>query len=65
MEDALERWQSEKTAAYLSRAVAENEPDPQRSKLFEKMAKAAEDQAAILAKDLNPHFPSKALISLS
>lgn len=52
MEDALERWQSEKTAAYLSRAVSENEPDPKRAKLFEKMAAAAEDQAGILAKDL-------------
>ena len=52
MEDALQRWQSEKTAAYLSRAVAENEPDPKRAKLFEKMAAAAENQAGILAKEL-------------
>ena len=38
MEDVLERWRSEKTAAYLSTAVAANEPDPRRAKLFRKMA---------------------------
>lgn len=54
MEDVLERWQSEKTAAYLSAAVAANEPDPKRANLFRKMADAAEAQAAILAKDLKP-----------
>lgn len=54
MEDARTRWQSEKTAAYLSAAVAANEPDPKRAKLFRDMAAAAEDQAKILAKDLNP-----------
>ncbi|ODS01255.1 hypothetical protein AUC68_11630 [Methyloceanibacter methanicus] len=54
MENTLARWQSEKTAAYLSSAVAANEPDPRRAKLFGKMAKAAEEQAAILAKDLKP-----------
>jgi len=52
MEDVLERWRSEKSAAYLSDAVAANEPDPKRAKLFRKMAEAAEEQAAILAKDL-------------
>lgn len=52
MEDVLERWKSEKTAAYLSGAVAANERDPKRAKLFRKMAEAAEAQAAILAKDL-------------
>jgi VIT1/CCC1 family predicted Fe2+/Mn2+ transporter len=51
-EDTLERWRSEKTAAYLSGAVADNEPDPARAKLFRQMAQAAESQAAILAKDL-------------
>ncbi|MEJ2517974.1 MAG: VIT1/CCC1 transporter family protein [Methyloceanibacter sp.] len=52
MEDVLERWESEKTAAYLSGAVAANESDPKRAKLFRNMADAAEEQAAILAKDL-------------
>ena len=54
MEDARTRWQSEKTAAYLSAAVAANEPDPKRAKLFRDMAAAAEDQAKVLAKGLNP-----------
>jgi hypothetical protein len=41
MEDALERWRSEKTAAYLSSAVATAEPDSGRAKLFRQMAEAA------------------------
>jgi vacuolar iron transporter family protein len=52
MEDALARWRSEKTAAYLSGAVAAAEPDPAKAKLFREMANAAEEQAGILAKDL-------------
>lgn len=52
MEDALERWRSEKTAAYLSRAVAAAEIRPKCVKMFQDMAEAAETQAAILAKDL-------------
>jgi VIT1/CCC1 family predicted Fe2+/Mn2+ transporter len=52
MENTLERWQSEKTAAYLSAAVAAAEPDPVKAKLFKDMADAAEAQAAILAKSL-------------
>src|SRR4029450_9498940 len=54
MEDALERWRSEKTAAYLSGAVAAYEADPAKARLFREMAKAAEVQAGILAKDLEP-----------
>jgi len=54
MEDAAKRWESEKTAAYLSTAVAANETHPRRAKLFRDMAKSAEAQAAILAKDLKP-----------
>ena len=42
MEDALERWRSEKTAAYLSGAVAAAERDPAKAKLFREMAEAAE-----------------------
>ncbi len=52
MEDTLARWQSEKTAAYLSSAVAAAESDPGKAKLFREMADAAETQAGILAKDL-------------
>ena len=54
MEDALERWRSEKTAAYLSGAVAAAEGDPAKAKLFREMAEAAETQAGILAKELKP-----------
>ena len=54
MEDALERWRSEKTAAYLSGAVAAAERDPAKAKLFREMAEAAETQAGILAKELKP-----------
>jgi vacuolar iron transporter family protein len=54
MEDALERWRSEKTAAYLSGAVAAAEDDPAKAKLFREMAEAAEQQAGILAKGLEP-----------
>jgi len=59
MEDALERWRSEKTAAYLSGTVAAYEPDPAKAHLFRQMAHAAEEQAAILAKDLEPAPPSR------
>ncbi len=58
MEDTLDRWRAEKTAAYLSGAVASAERDPDKAKLFREMADAAETQAAILAKDLSevPEF---------
>lgn len=52
MEDTLTRWRSEKTAAYLSAAVAASERDPRKAALFKDMAASAEEQAAILAKDL-------------
>jgi VIT1/CCC1 family predicted Fe2+/Mn2+ transporter len=52
MEEALERWRSEKTASYLSSAVAAAEPDPAKAALFRQMAGAAEEQAGILAKEL-------------
>jgi VIT1/CCC1 family predicted Fe2+/Mn2+ transporter len=52
MEDALERWRSEKTAAFLSGAVAASERDPAKAALFRQMEEAAETQAGILAKEL-------------
>ena len=52
MENALARWRSEKTAAYLSTAVAAAERDPKKAALFTKMAFSAEAQAAILEQDL-------------
>ena len=50
--DTLERWRSEKTAAFLSSAVAAAEPDPAKAALFKQMGEAAEEQAGILATDL-------------
>jgi len=61
MEATLERWRSEKTAAFLSSAVAAAEPDPAKAALFRQMAGAAEEQAGILAKELHavpPFAPS-------
>jgi hypothetical protein len=43
--DTLERWRSEKTAAFLSSAVAAAEPDQAKASLFKDMAAAAEEQA--------------------
>ncbi len=48
----LARWRSEKTAAYLSNAVAEAEPTAAGKKLFGDMAKAAEEQADVIAEKL-------------
>jgi hypothetical protein len=48
----LERWRSEKIAAFLSSAVAAAEPDPAKASLFKGMSAAAEEQAGILAHDL-------------
>ena len=48
----LERWRSEKTAAYLATAVAAAESDPDNAALFRSMADAAEKQAGMLAEDL-------------
>lgn len=57
-DDTLDRWRSEKIAAYLSLAVAAIERDPQKQQLFQSMADAAEDQAAILGRSLHavPEF---------
>lgn len=49
---ARSRWNEEKTAAYLCRTIVEVEPDPVKKKLFGDLARAADEQAAILAKDL-------------
>lgn len=47
-----ERWQEEKTAAYLSSVIAGAERDPVKAKLFADMARSADEQAGLLAKDL-------------
>jgi vacuolar iron transporter family protein len=65
-EDLQDRWRAEKTAAFLSAAVATAEVDPVKAKLFQQMVDAAEEQAAILAKGLKsqPDFepPARARI---
>jgi hypothetical protein len=57
MQDAFARGHSEKTAAYLSGAVAAAESEPAKAVLFREMAQAAQEQAAILAKEL-PETPA-------
>lgn len=47
--NATHRWREEKTAAFLTGAVAKAENDPMRRRLFEKLATESEDQAAIIA----------------
>lgn len=53
-----QRWRAEKTAAYLSRAVAAAERHEKFRQLFTDMAKAADEQADIIARDFEttPHF---------
>jgi VIT1/CCC1 family predicted Fe2+/Mn2+ transporter len=52
VEGADRRWREEKTAAYLTCAVADAESDPMKKRLFEKLAAESETQAEIIAKDL-------------
>ncbi len=53
-ETDLDSWQSEKTAAFLSRVAARSEPDPVRKAMFRTLAEMAERQATIVARDLGP-----------
>ncbi len=53
----VHRWREEKTAAFLTRAVAIAEKDPARRRLFEKLASESETQAAIIAKGLADPAP--------
>ncbi len=55
---AARRWREEKTAAFLTRAVAVVEKDAMRRRLFEKLAAEGEEQAAIIAKSIGgaPYF---------
>jgi len=46
----LRRWREEKTAAYLTAAVAAAEKDASCRRLFERLSTESEDQAAIIAK---------------
>lgn len=57
-----DRWREEKTAAFLTRAVAAAEKDPQRKKLFQKLAAESDEQAGIIARNLEspPKFSAGA-----
>jgi len=44
---ALESWQEEMRSAWLYRRLGQAEPDPARSKLFQQLAEAAEQQAQV------------------
>jgi VIT1/CCC1 family predicted Fe2+/Mn2+ transporter len=48
---ALDRWHTERQAAWLYRIVAEQEADPVKVRMFRALAEAAEEQAAILLED--------------
>lgn len=49
---ALERWHHEKQAAWIYRSLAQIEKDAARSKMFDELALAAEQQADILRGDV-------------
>ena len=54
----MARWRTEKSAAFLARAVAERERDPKRKALFAAMAKEGDQQAELIARTLpsTPRF---------
>jgi len=54
---ALARWRSEKESAWLYEIVADHEPDPVKQKAFRALGGAAEEQAQILAGDLDGEPP--------
>ena len=51
-ETALERWQEEQGSSWVYRIVADAEPDPRHATLFRALAQAADEQAAIIAKEI-------------
>ena len=57
-DDVAARWRAERTAAYLSAAVGAAERDPRIAALFADMAKAAENQADILAGQMSGGAPA-------
>jgi VIT1/CCC1 family predicted Fe2+/Mn2+ transporter len=54
----LESWREEKQSAWLYRQLATAEPDPRMRSLFEQLAVAADEQAAIVARELPGGPPS-------
>lgn len=53
-----EQWRDEANAAWLYKAVHDAEPNPRLQQMFLDLAKAAERQAAIFARDLGPALPT-------
>lgn len=49
----ISRWRSEKTAAFVTAAVAAAESDPGLKELFAKLAAEGEEQAAIIAREFD------------
>lgn len=52
--ELLRRWRQEKTAAWLTAAVAAAERDPVRRKLFEQLSKESDHQADLIAATIRP-----------
>lgn len=53
----LEAWREEKSSSWLYGVAETAEPDPHRQKLFRDLAGAAEEQAAIVARGMDPQPP--------
>jgi vacuolar iron transporter family protein len=53
----LEAWREEKSSAWLYGVAETAEPDPQRQQLFRDLAVTAEQQAAIVARGMDPKPP--------
>ena len=54
---ALESWRDEKSSAWLYVVAADADPDPYRKKLFLDLAEAAQRQAKIVERELDPLPP--------
>ena len=51
MKHTLSSWQQERRSAYLYRIIAQAEPMPSRRELFERLAREAENQAELWARE--------------
>lgn len=56
--DPRQNWFEERQSSWLYRRVADIEPDPRKQRLFESLARAAEDQAAVWARAIEGGAPS-------
>lgn len=53
----LEAWREEKSSSWLYGVAEAAEPDPKKQQLFRDLAGAAEEQAAIVARGMDPQPP--------